>query len=223
MSSFSLKIEGLNFAYPGSNRSAIENFNLEAAPGEILHLPSPSGSGKTTLFKLIVRLLPPPSGTIFLDGQDITRMPIGRLRKRIKFMITPPAFFDAKIEESFKIVGITKGSPEMEALFHALNLPMSTLNKMAFELSYGEQQRLNLARALLIRPQLLLLDEPVHGMDKGLIEEVFRLLTGLCKKEGLGLLIASHTDFPDFVRSSRAFKRVPFPVPHPTAAKDPQG
>jgi ABC-type multidrug transport system ATPase subunit len=143
-----------------------------------------------------------------LGGRDIARMPIGTLRKHMKLMITPPAFFDARIEENLKIAGIETHSPDLKTLFHALSLPMPFLNKKASELSYGEQQRLNLVRALLVRPQLLLLDEPTQGLDARLIEDVFRLLMGLCQEEGLGLLIASHTDLPDFVRSDTTFRRI---------------
>jgi len=80
--------------------------------------------------------------------------------------------------------------------------------KRASELSYGEQQRVNLVRVLLAGPRLLLLDEPTQGMDATLVEDVFFFLRELCQKDGLGVLLAAHSNAPGDIASDKTYRRV---------------
>jgi ABC-type multidrug transport system ATPase subunit len=207
MQAFQLRIQGLSYTYPGENKAALRDVSLEVNSRDLVHLWGASGTGKSTLLKLAVRLLVPPKGCIFFNGRDIVELPIKMLRSQVKLMLTPPAFFDLTVKENLEMVSRGHASGLRRA-FSALRLPWAYLEKKASELSYGEQQRVNLVRVLLTGPRLLLLDEPTQGMDAALVEDVFVFLRELCEKDGLGVLLAAHSNAPGDIASDKTYRRV---------------
>lgn len=207
MHAFPLRIQRLSYTYPGENKAVLKDISLKVEAGNLVHLWGASGTGKSTLLKLTVRILAPPKGCIFFDDCDIVKLPIRAVRGQVKLMLSPPAFFDTTIKENLQIVRSINDSC-LRRVFSALRLPWAYLQKKASELSYGEQQRVNLARAILAKPRLLLLDEPTQGMDSALVEDVFVFLQELCKEEGLGILLAAHSDAPEAVAIDKAYRRV---------------
>jgi len=194
MDIFPVDIRKLAYKYPGSNLYAIKGVNLSISEGEIMRVKGPSGSGKTTLLKLLVRLLNPPQGTIMLGSKDILRISVRIIRGKICLMLSPPVFLDSIIHENFHIPGIRYEYSFIKKYFDALCLPLCYLDKHPSSLSYGEKQRISLIRVLCQRPRILLLDEPVNGLDADNAENVLALLKMFRQNERMSIVIASHQE-----------------------------
>jgi osmoprotectant transport system ATP-binding protein len=172
--------------------TAIDDLSLEIAAGEHVVLLGPSGSGKTTLLRMINGLVTPTSGTILIDGQDIAAQPGNELRRQIGYVLQRNSLFPHyTVEENIGLV------PELLAwdkqairertieLVNKLGLPREYLSKSPSELSGGEAQRVNLARALAADAPILLMDEPFSSLDtltKRAIREEFTQLDEFQKK-----------------------------------------
>ncbi len=200
-----MALEGVSFAYPGSHRFVLENFDLEVPAGRITAVVGPNGSGKSTLIKLLARLYDPDSGRVSMDGVDLRRLEIGELRRRITAMFQSPVRYSVPVERgiSFGDLPAEPGPDEVARAARAAGaerfiseLPQGyrTLLGKWFdggtELSDGEWQRLALARAFLRRAQLVLLDEPTSAMDSWAEAEWMERLRELVR--GRTALIITH-------------------------------
>lgn len=166
--------------------SAIENVNLDIAEGEHVVLLGPSGSGKTTMLRMINGLVAPSSGRILINKQDIRDQPQDELRRRIGYVLQRNSLFPHyTIEENISVVpNLLKWNKQITAqrvreLMAKLHLPEKYLSRRPDELSGGEAQRVNIARALATDPPILLMDEPFSALDaitrKSIREEFMRL------------------------------------------------
>jgi ATP-binding cassette subfamily B protein len=169
----------VSFRYPGSQRLALDDFNLTIPAGQVVALVGPNGAGKSTLIKLLCRLYDPDAGRIELDGTDLRDLEVARLRRLITVLFQQPVHYSATVAENIGLGGLAPaGRAEVEAAARAAGadepvarLPggYDTLLGKWFEggteLSAGEWQRLALARAFLRQAPLLLLDEPTSAMD----------------------------------------------------------
>jgi oligopeptide/dipeptide ABC transporter ATP-binding protein len=184
---------------------AVDEIDLLVARGSTLGVVGESGSGKSTLARLLLRLLPPTSGTVMLDGQDVTRLRGGRLRAlRHKMQLVfqdPYSSFDplapigSSVGEALHSLGTLSRRERRHRTIELLaqvHLPAATAERRPRELSGGQLQRAAIARALAAEPSLLALDEPVSSLDIATQGEVVDVLAELQDERGLSYLFISH-------------------------------
>ncbi len=187
-----LEVSGLTTAY--GEISALRDANLRVGSGEVVGLIGPNGAGKTTLLNTIAGLLAPRSGSVSLDGEDVTgRDPEALVRAGLALVPEHRRIFtDLTVEENLKVGGITLPAAdrtalleEMADLFPVLRAKWATA---AGYLSGGEAQQLAIGRALMARPRLLMMDEPSLGLAPILVDVVFELVETL-QAQGRTLLV----------------------------------
>ena len=184
---------------------AVDGVSLDIAPGETLGLVGESGCGKSTLGKAIVRLLKPTAGSIHFQGHDITHASQHALRptrRDIQMIFQDPAesldprmSVRAIIEEPFAIHAIgTRGEriQQVNALLDRVGLPVSAAERYPFEFSGGQRQRIGIARALALKPKLIVCDEPVSALDVSVQSQILNLLVELQRDFGLSYLFIAH-------------------------------
>ncbi|MFB2835271.1 ABC transporter ATP-binding protein [Floridanema evergladense] len=175
-----INFENVSFCYPGSNKAALENFNLTIPAGKIIAIVGANGAGKSTLLKLLCRLYDPQQGKITWDGIDLRDLPIQNLRRLITVLFQQPVDYNTSVAENIalgdllataKLPEITNAAEAAGATEIIARLPdnYNTLLGKLFtggvELSGGEWQRIALARAFLRQAPLIILDEPTSAMD----------------------------------------------------------
>lgn len=178
-------------------RRVLDGVSLEVKQGEIVGLLGPNGAGKTTTFAILAGLVSSDEGKIYLKGEDISRWPMYlRARAGIGLLPQEPSIFlGLTVEENIlaiqeMVLDNKKERAEITELLQQFGLKNLSRVKACY-LSGGERRRLELARAMAINPEFLLLDEPFTGIDPLATLELRELLQGL-KKEGLGILVTDH-------------------------------
>ena len=180
------------------HRAVVRGVNLNLNAGEVVGLLGPNGAGKTTSFYMIMGLVPVTSGKVFLDGKDITDVPM-YMRSRMGIGYLPQeasVFRKLSVYDNIMAVAETLPIPKKElkgfvsSMLAELNLGHLAKQK-AYTLSGGERRRLEITRALTARPQFLLMDEPFSGVDPISVAEVQDIIRGL-KKKNIGVLITDH-------------------------------
>jgi lipopolysaccharide export system ATP-binding protein len=191
-----LRAENLYKKY--KNRTVVNDVTLYVEQGEIVGLLGPNGAGKTTSFYMIVGLIKPNSGEIFLDSANITTLPMyKRAKKGIGYLAQEPSVFRSlTVEENLMTVlemsNLTKKQQKerMESLIEEFSLTHVRKNKGVL-LSGGERRRTEIARALAVDPKFVLLDEPFAGVDPIAVEEIQYIVAQL-KNKNIGILITDH-------------------------------
>lgn len=153
----------------------------------------PSGAGKSTLLRAINRLVEPTAGEVFLDGTPTSGMDPLLLRRRIGMVFQIPALFGASVEEAV-LYGARLAGREADAvrLLEMAGLDASFAGRDPQDLSVGQQQRVSLARALALEPEVLLMDEPTSALDEAARRRVEDLVKGLNASLGLTFVVVSH-------------------------------
>jgi len=191
-----LEAEGLTKIYRG--RKVVNDVALRLQQGEIVGLLGPNGAGKTTTFYMIVGLIPPLSGRILLDGEDITKLPMyERARRGIGYLSQEPSIF-RKLSVEDNILAILETLPlssaerseRLEKLLDELSIKRLRKSK-AYALSGGERRRLEITRALVTDPKFMMLDEPFAGVDPIAVHDIQTIVAGL-RHRGIGVLISDH-------------------------------
>jgi len=191
-----LKAEKIVKSYKG--REVVKGISLEVNQGEIVGLLGPNGAGKTTCFYMIVGLIKPNGGKIFLDNHDITKSPMyKRAQHGIGYLAQEASVFrKLSIEDNImSVLELTKLSKKerhvkMETLIEEFGL--SHIRKSRGDLlSGGERRRTEIARALATDPNFILLDEPFAGVDPVAVEDIQRIVADL-KNKNIGILITDH-------------------------------
>ncbi len=191
-----LRAEQLNKIYRG--RSVVKEVSLEVNQGEIVGLLGPNGAGKTTSFYMIVGLIKPNGGRIFLNDQDITTYPMyKRAQNGIGYLAQEASVFrKLSIEDNIlsvlQLTNLSKSEQEakMESLIDEFGLQHIRTNRGDL-LSGGERRRTEIARALATDPHFILLDEPFAGVDPVAVEDIQRIVAQL-KNKNIGILITDH-------------------------------
>ncbi|HEV8343412.1 MAG TPA: LPS export ABC transporter ATP-binding protein [Candidatus Binatia bacterium] len=191
-----LKAEGLTKAYNG--RRVVDGVNLEVNGGEVVGLLGPNGAGKTTTFHVMVGLVPPDQGNISLNGEDLTQAPVyQRARAGISYLPQESSVFRRlTVEENLLAIleTLDLSREEQQARSHELMqmLGISPLaQNKAYTLSGGERRRVEIARALVLSPHFILLDEPFTGVDPIAVAEIQKIIRQLTSG-GIGVLITDH-------------------------------
>ncbi len=191
-----LEAKGLSKYY--GKRHIVKGLNLYVSTGEIVGLLGPNGAGKTTTFYMMVGLVKPDGGKIFLDNADLTGLPMYRRSLLgISYLPQEPSIFKKlTVEDNLKAVLEIRGlrqdeiSVEVDRLLKEFNL-VELAKKDGYRLSGGERRKTEIARAIAIKPRFLLFDEPFAGIDPIAIIELKKMLNYL-KGRGLGILITDH-------------------------------
>jgi lipopolysaccharide export system ATP-binding protein len=188
--------EGLTKIY--RKRKVVNEADISVRQGEIVGLLGPNGAGKTTTFYMMVGLIPPNEGKVFLDGEDLTKVPMfQRARRGVGYLAQEPSVFrKLTVEENVLAILETLKLPKaerkarLEELLDELSLSHLRDNK-AYSLSGGERRRLEITRALVQRPKFMLLDEPFAGIDPIAVNDIQEIVSGL-RHRGIGVIISDH-------------------------------
>ena len=183
-------------AYRG--RRVVNGVSIYVNPGEIVGLLGPNGAGKTTTFNIVVGVVKPDDGTVKFQERDITRLPMHRrARLGIGYLTQEPSVFrkltvEQNIMAILETCKLARDERNVRLKYLLDELDMARLAKSkAYTLSGGEKRRLEITRALVTSPKLLLLDEPFSGIDPIAVYEVQKIVRRL-KERGLGILITDH-------------------------------
>jgi lipopolysaccharide export system ATP-binding protein len=186
----------INKAYRG--RAVVNGVSIEVNQGEIVGLLGPNGAGKTTSFYMMVGLVKPDAGSVFLDQTDITRFPMyKRAQLGLGYLPQEVSVF-RKLSVEDNIMAILEMGPlsrtdreaKLESLLHEFNL-VHVRKNLGDRLSGGEKRRTEIARALATDPKFVLLDEPFAGVDPIAVEDIQAIISEL-KKRNIGILITDH-------------------------------
>ena len=194
-----LRFDRVEFRYPGTGRAVLRGLSLDLEPGQTLALTGTTGSGKTTLLQLVPRLADPASGSVTIDGTDVRDMPLPVLRSLVGCAFEDPTLFSVSVREN-----VTFGAPDATdeqieqalAIAHAsfvAGLPWgldTRIGEQGMSLSGGQRQRLALARAILARPPVLILDDPLSALDVRTEEKVTQALRDVLA--GTTALVVAH-------------------------------
>ena len=195
------RIEGLNQFYGGSH--VLRDVSLEVPMGEVTALLGRNGVGKTTLLKCLTGLLPIRSGRILLDGQDISNLAPHR-RARLGLGYVPQGreiFPRLSVEENLRIAMAASGNDGAipDWVFDTFPIVKTFLRRRGGDLSGGQQQQLAIARALVTKPRLLILDEPTEGIQPNVIQMIEQVIAGLAERKETAILLVEQ--YYDFARS----------------------
>jgi lipopolysaccharide export system ATP-binding protein len=180
------------------NRRVVDGVSLQVENGSVVGLLGPNGAGKTTTFYMIAGFVRPKSGSVLLDDKDITGLPIHKRAKRgISYLAQEPSVFKKlTVEENIRIVLEPLGLEEDEINYRITGLLedmkiQALAGNRANTLSGGERRRVEIMRALAIKPRFILLDEPFAGIDPLSVADLQQIIIDL-KNKGLGILISDH-------------------------------
>jgi lipopolysaccharide export system ATP-binding protein len=188
--------EGLTKIY--RKRTVVNEVGISVRQGEIVGLLGPNGAGKTTTFYMMVGLIPPNAGRVFLDDRELTEVPMyKRARLGVGYLAQEPSVFrKLTVEENVMAILETlklrrkERKARLEELLDELSITHLRKNK-AYSLSGGERRRLEITRALVQRPKFMLLDEPFAGIDPIAVNDIQQIVSGL-KGRGIGAIISDH-------------------------------
>ena len=182
------------------DRQVLQDINLSVAPGEAICIVGRSGTGKSVTLKLIIALIKPDAGHIWIDGEDITRLEdneLSRVRRKMGFLFQNAALFDFLTlydNLALPLRRLTRKSDQeidqiIDRVLHQVGLG-GDLEKMPLELSGGMKKRAGLARALVLEPEILMVDEPSSGLDRITASEIDDLL--IEQKRRTTMIIVTH-------------------------------
>jgi len=191
-------LETENLAKEYGQRRVVDGVSINVQAGEIVGLLGPNGAGKTTTFNMVVGLVRPDEGGVLFLGDEISHLPMHkRARAGIGYLTQEPSVFrKLTVEENILAiletceVGLVERRVRLQSLLDELDLTALAHSK-AYQLSGGEKRRLEITRALVTSPQLLLLDEPFAGIDPIAVYEVQKIVRRLRERD-LGILITDH-------------------------------
>jgi len=208
-----MKIEAKNLIKIYGDRSVVNDVSFEVNKGEVVCLLGPNGAGKTTTFYMVVGLVKPNKGNIYLNGEDISSWPMNvRAKSGIGYLPQETSIFrKLNVEDNIKLVLQMNDKLTVDEKKHKLEelldeFGMTRLRGYpSISLSGGERRRVELARALAASPDFILLDEPFTGIDPIAIGDIKENIRRLSEEKGLGVLITDHNPKATLSITDRAY------------------
>lgn len=206
-----MKLRTENLVKRYRTRTVVKDVSFEVEQGEIAGLLGPNGAGKTTSFYMIVGLIQPNAGKIYLDDEEITNEPVyKRAQKGIGYLAQEASVFRRlSVEDNIKAVlemtNLSKEEQRMrvESLLNEFGL-QKIRKSLGIQLSGGERRRTEIARALALKPKFILLDEPFAGVDPIAVEDIQEIVSKL-KDKNIGILITDHNVHETLSITDRAY------------------
>jgi lipopolysaccharide export system ATP-binding protein len=206
-----MKLHTNNLVKRYRTRTVVDHVSIEVEEGEIVGLLGPNGAGKTTSFYMIVGLIKPNDGTIYLDDEDITALPVyRRARRGLSYLAQEPSVFrNLSVEDNIRAVLEMSNftAPEqkdrLETLLEEFGL-VKIRKSLGIQLSGGERRRTEIARALALKPKFILLDEPFAGVDPIAVEDIQGIVSHL-RSKNIGILITDHNVHETLSITDRAY------------------
>ena len=206
-----MKLHTENLVKKYHNRTVVDHVSFEVEQGEIVGLLGPNGAGKTTSFYMIVGLIRPKEGRIYLDDEEITNLPVyKRARKGLGYLAQEASVFrNLSVEDNLKAVlelsdlSKKEQAERLESLINEFGLQKIRKSK-GIQLSGGERRRTEIARALALKPRFILLDEPFAGIDPIAVEDIQNIVSHL-KNKNIGILITDHNVHETLSITDRAY------------------
>ena len=181
-----------------SDRTVLKNVSFEVYSGEIFIIRGPSGSGKSTLLRCLNRLIEPDAGDILFKGKSIFEMNPTELRRGVILVPQVPVMFDGTVKENLtfalEVLKMKYSDEDIKEIIERVGLPLSYLDKPARELSVGEQQRVSIARALMLNPEVMLMDEPTSHLDPENTRIIEDLILDLNRDRNITFVVVSHSE-----------------------------
>ena len=206
-----MKLHTENLVKRYRNRAVVNEVSIEVEQGEIVGLLGPNGAGKTTSFYMIVGLIKADEGRIYLEGKDITGLPVyKRARLGIGYLAQEASVFrKLSVEDNLNAVLEMSGFPKEEQIERRESLltefGLQKIRKsLGIQLSGGERRRTEIARALALKPNFILLDEPFAGVDPIAVEDIQGIVSHL-KDRNIGILITDHNVHETLSITNRAY------------------
>jgi len=194
-----------------SGRAVVDGVSIEVEQGEVVGLLGPNGAGKTTTFYMIVGVVKPNAGEVYLGEENITTLPMFlRARKGIAYLAQEPSVFRRlRVEENILVVwerfNFSKEEKEMKLVKLLDEFGLTKLRKVpAYTLSGGERRRVELARAIAVEPKFLLMDEPFTGIDPLAVADLQDMIKKL-KERNIGIIITDHSVRETLAITDRAY------------------
>ena len=193
-----LQLTAVDLSKTYRGRKVVDNVSLNVAPGEVVGLLGPNGAGKTTTFHILVGLTRADSGRVMLNGHDLSDFPMYlRARHGLSYLPQEPSVF-RKLTVEENILAVLETLPltaherreRMEELIESMGLGQLRGHR-AYTLSGGERRRVEIARALVLSPRFLLLDEPFSGIDPITVLDIQKIVSDL-QQRGIGVLVTDH-------------------------------
>ena len=206
-----MKLRTENLVKRYRTRTVVQDVSFEVEQGEIAGLLGPNGAGKTTSFYMIVGLIQPNSGKIFLDDEEITHEPVyRRAQKGIGYLAQEASVFRRlSVEDNIRAVLEMTRLPKEEQRFRVESLLnefglQKVRKSLGVQLSGGERRRTEIARALALKPNFILLDEPFAGVDPIAVEDIQEIISKL-REKNIGILITDHNVHETLSITDRAY------------------
>ncbi len=198
-----IRVHGLRYAVSGAE--ILRGVDAEVPDGRITAVVGPSGAGKSTFLRAVNRLIEPTAGEVYLDGEPTDGMDLLELRRRVGMVFQLPALFGWSVEDDI-LYGARLAGRDADAvrLLEMVGLDRSLAAREPENLSVGQQQRVSIARALALEPEVLLMDEPTSALDEAARRRVEDLARGLNSRLGLTMVFVSH----DLAQVERVADRV---------------
>ncbi|MAV64488.1 MAG: LPS export ABC transporter ATP-binding protein [Candidatus Marinimicrobia bacterium] len=204
-----LQAKGLQKTY--GRKVVVKKVNIEVNRGEVVGLLGPNGAGKTTTFYMVTGMIRPTKGSVLFDQKEITELPMyKRARMGMGYLAQEPSIFiKLSVEDNLRLVlqitGMTKKEQQdrLEQLLDEFSIAHIRKSK-AMMLSGGERRRTEIARALIMNPDFILLDEPFAGIDPIAVEDIQNII-GMLKEKGIGILITDHNVRETLTITDRAY------------------
>jgi ABC-type methionine transport system ATPase subunit len=188
-----LKVKISNLRYTAGGVEILKGVNAGVPEGSITSIVGPSGAGKSTLLRCINRLVEPTAGEVYLDGAPTSGMDPLVLRRRVGMVFQLPALFGASVEDAILYgVRLAGRSADAARLLEMAGLDASYKDRDPQALSVGQQQRVSIARALALEPEVLLMDEPTSALDEAARRKAEELIRGLNAHLDLTIVLVSH-------------------------------
>ena len=194
-----LRVKELSYGY-SNQKKTLNSLHFTLKQGETVYIRGESGCGKSTFLKLLNRLLEPTGGGLEFHGDPYTEIDPTELRKKLQFVSQLPFLFPIPVLENLKMAATDATTGEIEELMLGFNLPLDLLKSDGNRVSVGQAARLCVIRSLLLKPELLLLDEPTAALDPDNTETFYRTFEAMRKKFNIAVVWVTHN--PDRAKDS---------------------